>query len=201
MEGPGYVVGVSRRAALILLLSLAAASCGVPSRVDLGKTPSGPASRTFSSHGISFQYPGNWVAFDSPSPDPQQDATQRSQDVVGLDDLNIVSVTELSVPQADQGLSAWSNEMITRFADAFVESGIDVKSGPQRIRLAGAKGLRWNISQPSGVGYVLDTTLVVMFRRDSEYFIRCQHTRERAPEMNRGCDQVLASFRFGGTEP
>ena len=186
---------------LIVILSVAAASCGVRSRVDLAHSPSAPSSRTFSGHGIFFQYPGNWVAFDSPSPDPQQGTNQRSQDVVGLDDLNIVSVTELSVPQAEQGTSAWSDEMVSRFADAFVESGIDVKSGPQRVRLGGAKGLRWNISQPSGVGYVLDTTLVVMFRGETEYFIRCQHTSERAPEMNRGCDQVLTSFRFGGTEP
>lgn len=188
---------MSRRCVLFLLLCTAAASCGVPSRVDVVQTPSSPATRTFRSHGVSFHYPGNWVAFDAQAADPQQAPTQKSQDIVGLDDLNIVSITAQLAPQSNHGFSVWDRRIVTQFSDAFLQNGIEVRSGPDRILLGGEKGLRWKIRQPSGIGYVLDSTLVVMFRRGIEYYLRCQHTAARAPEMDRGCDQVLSSFKLG----
>lgn len=184
---------------MFVILSAAAASCGVQSRVEVGQTASNPGTRTFHAHGISFEYPGNWVTFETQTPDPQQAASQKSQDVVGLDDLNIVSITALLVPRSDQGFSAWNQQVMSQFNDAFAQSGIQVKSGPDKILLGGEKSLRWKVRQPSGIGYVLDTTLVVMFRGDTEYYVRCQHTAARAPEMDRGCDQVLSSFKLGKT--
>lgn len=187
---------MSRRWVLFLLLCTAAASCGVPSKVGAAQTPSSPVTRTFHSHGVSFQYPGNWVAFDAQASDPQQ-ATQKSQDIVGLDDLNIVSITAQLAPQSAQGFSVWDKRIASQFSDAFLQNGIEVRSGPDKILVGGEKGLRWKIRQPSGIGYVLDTTLVVMLRGDTEYYVRCQHTAARAPEMDRGCDQVLTSFKLG----
>ncbi len=182
---------------LFLLLCTAAASCGASSKVDVFQTPSSPATRTFHSHGVSFQYPGNWVAFDAQVSDPQQAPMQQSQDIVGLDDLNIVSITAQLASQSDHGLSVWDKRIVSQFSDAFLQNGIEVRSGPEKILLGGEKSLRWKIRQPSGIGYVLDTTLVVMFRGDTEYYVRCQHTAARAPEMDRGCDQVLTSFKLG----
>lgn len=186
-----------RRWVLFLLLCTGAASCGGPSKVDAVQTPSDPTTRSFHSHGVSFQYPGNWVAFDAQAADPQQAPTQKSQDIVGLDDLNIVSITAQLAPQSDHGFSAWDKRIVSQFSDAFLENGIEVRSGPDKILLGGEKGLRWKIRQPSGIGYVLDTTLVVMFRGDIEYYVRCQHTAAGAPEIDRGCDQVLSSFKLG----
>ena|SRR2546422_5129076 len=196
-RGAGYRVWMSRRWVLLLLLFTAAASCGVPSKVDVVQTPSNPTTRTFRSHGISFQYPGNWVAFDAQASDPQQAPPQKSQDILGLDDLNIVSITSQLAPQSDHGLSVWDKRIVSQFSGAFLQSGIEVRSGPDKILLGGVKSLRWKIRQPSGVGYVLDTTLVLMFRGDTEYYVRCQHTAARAPEMDRGCEQVLSSFKLG----
>jgi hypothetical protein len=187
---------VSRRWALSLVF-VAAASCAVSSRVNLASRTSNPQTKTFQAHGISFDYPGNWVAFDARSPGPDQAATQKSEDVVGLDDLNVVSITALVVPPSQQGSSAWSDEVISGFTQAFAESGIQVKGGPDKILVGGEKGIRWKIRQPSGVGYVLDTTLVVLFRGDTEYYVRCQHTALRASEMDRGCDQVLGTLHLG----
>jgi len=191
---------MSRRWIMALLISGAAASCGVQSKVDVIPAPSNPATRTLEAHGISFQYPGNWVTFDAQTPDPAVGASQKSMDVVGLDDLNVVSVTELLVSPSERGLSAWSKHVSSEFATGFLQSGIVVKTGPDKVMLAGVKGLRWKLSQPSGVGYVLETTLVVMFRRDTEYFVKCQHTAERAPGIDRGCEQVLSSFKLGNGE-
>lgn len=191
---------MSRRWIVALLLSGAAASCGVQSRVDVATVPSNPATRTFDAHGISFQYPGDWVAFDAETPDPALGASQKSKDVIGLDDLNVVSVTELLLGPSERGVSAWNKRIGSEFAAGFLQSGIVVKSGPDKIRLGGEKGLRWEISQPSGIGYVLDTTLVVMFRGDTEYFVRCQHTTEKAPEIDRGCDQILTSFKLANSQ-
>lgn len=182
---------------LFLLLSAVTASCGVQSRIDVLHSPSDPTTKTFHSHGISFQYPGNWIAFDAQAPDPQQGSTQKSQDVVGLDDLNIVSITAQFAPQSDRGFSVWDQRVMSQFSDAFLQNGIEVRSGPEKILLGGEKGLRWKVRQPSGIGYVLETTLVVMFRGDTEYYVRCQHTAARAEEMDRGCDQVLSSFALG----
>jgi len=184
---------------LLLLVSTAVAACSVPSRVDVvpGPSSASPSAKRFHAHGISFRYPGNWIAFDSQAPDPQQGSLQKSQDVVGLDDLNIVSITAQVAPQSDQHLSVWDKQVVSHFSDAFLQNGIEVESGPDKIRVGGLKSLRWTIRQPSGVGYVLDTTLVVSWRGDTEYFLKCQHTAARAPEMNQGCDQVLSSFRFG----
>ena len=142
---------MSRRWVLFLLLSAAAASCGVPSKVDVVQKPSSPATRAFHLHGISFQYPGNWVPFDAQAPDPQQ-ATQKSQDIVGLDDLNIVSITAQVSPQSVHGFSAWDKRIVSQFSDAFLQNGIEVRSGPDKILVGGEKSLRWKIRQPSGVG-------------------------------------------------
>ena len=68
---PGYGVGMSRRWIMALLISGAAGSCGVQSKVDVIPAPSNPATRTLEAHGISFQYPGNW--------DPGPGAWQREK--------------------------------------------------------------------------------------------------------------------------
>jgi len=186
---------VNRRWLLILALA-AAAGCAVPSRVDVPKVPSSTAAKLFDAHGISFQYPGNWVAFDAQQ-GPQQGSPQKSQDVVGLDDLNVLSITAQLTPSPEQHLSAWDGRVVSEFTDAFAQSGIEVRGGPDKILLGGKKGLQWKIRQPSGVGYVLDTTIVVILLGDTEYFVKCQHTTEREPEMDRGCAQAFGSFAFG----
>ena len=72
-----------------------------------------------------------------------------------------------------------------------------VQSAPDEVVLAGQRGLRWRVVMPSGVGYILESTLAVVFNSNTEYFVRCQHTLARRDEIDHGCEEVLVSLRVG----
>jgi hypothetical protein len=180
-------------------LFIAAAGCAAPAvqSVDLA---SPPAPKAFHSHGIWFTYPGDWISFEAEVPDPSQGIAPTSKDILGLDDLNVVSVTSQPAPSFNREASLWDRKVRSRLSKAFVASGIKVTSGPEKVMLAGEKGLRWVIRQPSGVGYVLVSTIVVMISEDTEYDVKCQHTLARALEIDRGCEQLLSTFELRPTE-
>ena len=44
-------------------------------------------------------------------------------------------------------------------------------------------------------GTPLESTLVYVFDGTTEYYFNCQHTRDTAAEIQRGCDQIMRTFK------
>jgi hypothetical protein len=156
-----------------------------------------PASNTLRADGLSFVYPGEWLRFDVQEPASPQPPSGTAQYVVGIDDLNNVTLVSSPVPSAGAGASIWSDQVKSQFAGAFESQGMRVQSGPEEVMVAGERGLRWRVWMPSGMGYILESTLAVVFRGNTEYFVRCQHTLARTEEMDHGCEEVLLSLQLG----
>jgi hypothetical protein len=164
---------------------------------------SDPAVRIYEANGVHFEYPGTWLTFQASdaSASAMPGVTPTGQDqregVVGVDDLNTVSVLSRPTMLPSDDFRIWSGPAKDVVAEAFASGGVRILSGPEEIQAGGERALHYELRTSSGIGYVVDITWILFVRGSSEFIIRCQRTPERAVEIDRGCQQILASLEVG----
>jgi hypothetical protein len=176
--------------------------------VDSSPVQSHPVAQTFDQHGIQFDYPGTWLVFDaraaaSPgAPIGQPPAIQpqkQSEDVVGLDgELNNVSVVYGLSGLSSDDFAPWSEQIKQKLEASVAAQGVRLLAGPTEIRAAGLPALYYKLRVPSGLGYNLDVTWVGFPRGDTQFVVTCRSTSDHAAEIERGCQQILATLQIGG---
>jgi hypothetical protein len=194
------------RLAALLACLIGLGGCAAQT-VLLDKEPdqSHPAVQAFEQHGIRFEYPGTWLTFEVPAASPGapsgEPATvqpqQQSLDVVGLDELNNVSVSYglSGLPTDDFGL--WSDQTKQLLEASVAAHKVTLLAGPDEIQAAGVQALFYRVRVPSGFGYNLDVTWVGFPQGSTQFVVTCQSTPERAVEIERGCQQILATLNVG----
>jgi hypothetical protein len=172
--------------------------------LDNPPTQSNPPVRTFDAHGLRFEYPGTWITFDAPTPapaasgqpppvQPQRQATE----VVGLDELNNVSVA-YGVPLSQAtDFETWSAQIKANLTASVEAHSMVLLAGPDVIRTAGLPALRYDTRVPSGFGYNLVVTWVGFVRGSTQFVVECRSLPERSAEIQRGCQQILATLEIG----
>jgi hypothetical protein len=174
--------------------------------VDNPPVESNPAVRTFDQHGIRFEYPGTWLIFQvqataSPGAPSGQPPTvqpqQQSVDVVGLDQLNNVSVAYGLSGLSSDDFGPWSEQTKQQLAASVAAHRVRLLAGPEEIRAAGFQALSYQVRVPSGFGYNLDVTWVGFPRGSTQFVVTCRTTPAQKVEIERGCQQVLASLQVG----
>lgn len=185
---------------VILLLSaglLASCGGGTPRDIDPGATsPVSPGAQAFHAHGISFAYPGSWNVLPIPTPSGPDPAGALFRDAVGLDELNnvLVNVFGSHVRVTPEYFAAHRTE-VESDTEAFLQAlGVKLEGSPEPISVAGLPGLRWRISIPTTIGYVVEGTASVVFRVTTRYVIDCTHLVDQANAIEQGCEQILQSF-------
>jgi hypothetical protein len=157
--------------------------------------------QTFDQHGIRFDYPGAWAIVQGPAPSPSGgqpaivDPRQQSIDVVGLDDLNNVSVAYGAPDVEANDFVTWSDGIKANLMKAVSTHRQTLLAGPEEIRTAGYPALRFEVRDPSPFGYLVDVTWVGFVRGSTQFVIRCQSLPKDAAEIQRGCQQVLATLQ------
>jgi hypothetical protein len=181
-------------ALLALCLVLAIAAVVVPIAV------SSDEDNTYRAHGVSFEYPAGWqeITGDARSEVEAGDRDELWTAAFGIGEADVVAVTthRLTMRVTADNLDA-ATEGVTSFVRRLSEqTGGTVQDGPVEITIAGMPGLRYRGEWANENGTPLESTLMFAFDGTAEYFIECRRSRERAAEIEQGCDQVLRTFEL-----
>ena len=110
--------------------------------------------------------------------------------------MNLVLVRAYRLPVS---VTAENLDTVTASVQAVVQRLLEqpagtAQAGPDKLSMGGLPGLRFR-----GTGTVdgapIESTLVFAFDHTTEYFLNCQSTQARTVEMQRGCDQIVRSFK------
>ena len=155
---------------------------------------SGEPETTFEGDGYSFNYPSEW--------------RERSF-AVGVEEGAAASLVGFGPGGHDDGLIfgiyhlsfAVTERNIDRFA---AETAEDVKEGfqgrisegPTLATVAGRPAFQLELSSEKPGGPPIQSRMIFVFDGTTEYFFNFQFTRQRAEEMNQGCERVVNIFRI-----
>jgi hypothetical protein len=176
----------------------------------------------FGGHGVSFTYPESWLhspgtfqvqsgtvlwteffgpaqAPTAPPSDPSQPApstpspaTDLQRDVVAVAAYRTtVSITKRNLPRYRRLINLFVSQLTA-------QAHGQVLSGPIRTAMGGLPGYRFQITALLTDGTTVESRLVLVFKKRTEYFLNCQHVQNGpfAQEIESGCDQVMSSFRI-----
>jgi uncharacterized RDD family membrane protein YckC len=155
-------------------------------------------ARTYRRHGVSFAYPAGWDEGTLNVKASSGGGGELWEAVVGTGtgDLDFVAVEafRLSAPITAENLDAVKPEVGGVVQQLFEQADGTVQAGPDEITVGGKPGLR-----ASGTGTIDGTpvgfTVVFVFDGTTQYFFSCEHTAGKADEIERGCQQILRTFR------
>jgi uncharacterized RDD family membrane protein YckC len=170
------------------LLALSACAASVPAN----------AAKTYQGHGVSFQYPAGWQEADKVQVGAAGSGNELWRIVisVGSDKVSIVLVQayRLGRPVTAENLAEAKAEAATGVRQYLEQSGWAMQSGPEELTVGGLPGLRFRATGNSR-GTPIESTLVYAFDGTTEYYLNCQHTKDTAAEIQRGCDQIMRTFK------
>lgn len=150
--------------------------------------------KTYSSGGLTFQYPHGWTTILAPATTPGQTGVT-TRVGVGLDTANVVVVVSTKLAQSISAADTASTEqsVMQALSSSAKQRGATVQ-GPSAATLGGFDGLGLTIvGLPLGAETVA-SRVIVMINGDVEYLLNCQATQANAQEMGTGCAQVIQTF-------
>jgi len=73
-----------------------------------------------------------------------------------------------------------------------------VESGPVRVNIGRLPGYRFQLVATLSDGTVFRGRVVYIFKKQTEYFLNCQHTQEdpNSADIETGCSLIMRSFRL-----
>jgi hypothetical protein len=155
-------------------------------------------SATYSSGGVSFDYPKGWKTVLPPASTPGAAGTT-SRVGVGLDPTNMVVLLTTHLAQATDPNSIEQTEqaVVQALSGNARQKGATVQ-GPGPDRLGSFDGVGLTIAGlPLAGGTVIDSHVIVVVRGGVEYLLNCQSTADHADTIGNGCRQVIDSFSVG----
>jgi hypothetical protein len=176
----------------------------------------------FGGHGVTFSYPQSWLhepgtfqfqagnarwteffapvpAATTPPADPSQPAPPPTLPPTGpQNDLIAVASYRTNVSITKKNLARY-RPLIKLFVQQLTTQAHGrLLSGPARTTMARLPGYRFQITAVLQDGTTVESRLVLVFKKRTEYFLNCQHVQDGplAAEVEAGCDQVMSSFRL-----
>lgn len=181
----------------------------------------------FGGHGVTFSYPlawqhvegqfaiqaGRplWSEFFAPPapapvpPDPNQPPPPAgttpapAPTPAGVYDVVALSAFRLPFAIPKKLLPRYKASIQAAVAQLAQQGGGSLQRPGTRVVLGGMPGYRFEITMAGNAGETLESRIVVVFRKKTEYFFNCQ-TVKGGPletEISTGCDQMTRSFRAG----
>jgi uncharacterized RDD family membrane protein YckC len=161
----------------------------------------GNQATTYQGHGVLFEYPAGWQ---EASKVQQVAASGGGNELwgtavavgTGTHVVNMVTVSAYRVgtPVTAENLGDAKPAVTTVVRQLLKQLGGAVQSGPEELTMGGLPGLRYRGTATIDATPVA-STLVFAFDQTTEYFLNCQATRARAAEIQRGCDQIVRTFK------
>jgi hypothetical protein len=161
----------------------------------------GNAAKTYQGHGVSFEYPAGWQEASKVNVGAGVDPDELWRAGVGVGsgprEVSVVMIQayRLGAPVTAENLAEIKPEAATAVRQLFEQqlSGA-MQAGPEELTVGGLPGLRFR-GTAIAEGTPVENTLVFVFDHTTQYFLNCQHTRDKAAEIQRGCDQILRTFK------
>jgi hypothetical protein len=160
-----------------------------------GKSNSEPRSEAckgcYRGHGVSFKYPPPWQK--------TEDASAPLSDLWNV--LLVLKKPSDFVQVVGEGESEFgfpaSNLAALRayIVDQLKVFGFRVQARSEKLTIDGRPGLRFR-ARLSKKAKPLEETVVITFEGKTLYRFECAH-RERAAEVERGCAQIVRTFKVG----
>jgi uncharacterized RDD family membrane protein YckC len=164
--------------------------------VGTGRVVTGNGAKTYQGHGVSFEYPGGWQ--EASKVHGGGDALWRTAVGVGTDTHEVsgifVEAYRIGAPVTAENLAEAKAELATLVRQLLEQRGGAVQSGPEELMVGGLRGLRFR-GTATAEATPVESTLVYVFDQTTEYALNCQHTRDKAAEIQRGCDQIVRTFK------
>ncbi len=157
----------------------------------------GNAAKTYQGHGVSFEYPAGWQeASNVQVVAGGEDALWRIAVGVGTDEVSSVRVEayRLGAPVTAENLAEVKPEVATAVRQLLEQVSGAMQSGPEELTVGGLPGLRFRGTATIDATPI-ETTVVFVFDHTMDYVLNCQHTQDTAAEIQRGCDQILRTFK------
>ncbi len=157
---------------------------------------SGNATSTYLGHGVSFDYPAGWQEGSKVQTRAAGSGDTLWGTAVAADEVNLVLVRAYRLPVS---VTAENLDAVTAGVQAVVQRLLEQPAGtvqavPEKLSMGGLPGLRFR-GTATVDGAPVASTMVFAFDHTTEYFLNCQSTRARAAEIQRGCDQIVRSFK------
>jgi uncharacterized RDD family membrane protein YckC len=157
----------------------------------------GNAAETYQGHGVSFEYPAGWQ--EASNVNVAAGSTNELWKTVvgvGTDEVSavIVEAYRLGAPVTAENLAEVKPEAATAVRQLLEQLSGAMQSGPEELTVGGLPGLRFR-GTATIKATPIETTVVFVFDHTTQYALTCQHTPDTAAEIQRGCDQVLRTFK------
>ena len=149
-----------------------------------------PGTGTYTGHGVSFHYPAGWYQTTPPGGSRPLLWTTG----VGFDppDSIYINVYRIGTRVTAQNLPVFIPSATQVARSGFRRAGDRLTSGPQTITVGGMPGLRFQGTQTNPIAKV---TLTIVFNGMTRYDFSCVYTPAKARAVQRGCAQVLRTFK------
>jgi hypothetical protein len=100
----------------------------------------------------------------------------------------------LNIPVTAQNLDSVMPELASVVQQLAEKLGGAVRGGPEQLTVAGLPAARFRFTG-TAQGTAIQHTVVFAFDDTTENAISCQHTAEKAEEIERGCEQIMRTFK------
>ncbi len=178
-------------AVVAVLLALSAYYASVTGRVT------GDAAKTYRGHGVLFEYPAGWQEASKVNvAGGSRNELWQFAVGTGTDEVSVVIVEayRLGGPVTAENLDEVKPEAATAVRQLLEQLGGALQSGPEELTVGGLPALRFRGTATIKATPV-ELAVVFVFDHTTQYAINCQHTRDQAAEIQRGCNQILRTFK------
>jgi hypothetical protein len=160
----------------------------------------GGGTKSFSTptYPFSFDYPANWTLTRSAAFNYGSAGSGiRSVSVALNQPFDQVTVSQYKLLKTlPPGVNGNQNE-VDRIVKQLTRQAKGSAGDSKVVKYGGLPGYQYVIEYPAGGGAKLTNKLTFLFQGQNEFQINCQSSPKNTAALNKGCDQILGSLKFG----
>jgi hypothetical protein len=159
----------------------------------------GSDTQTFSGHGVSFDYPGDWQALGPASFQVNSGDVTWSESFGVEAGSNGAIVTEYALQKDVSSVSdaALRTELDNLFKSTVNQAGGTITKPISPTTVNGTPGYQVSFTATAG-GTDLTTDMVLVFQGTQQWNIQCQYTADQQETILPGCQDIWNTFTIGG---
>jgi uncharacterized RDD family membrane protein YckC len=181
-------------AVTLALLAVAGMSVRVTSGGSVHVAPR-QASQDCQAHGISFEHPPGWHQEPVRTRAGGGNLLCQTGLFIGPSDVVLIDAHPLTRPVTARYLATITPLLTRAVRHLFAQIGGVLQAGPRKVTIGGLPGVEFRGTGRSFNGTRIHSTVVFAYHGRTEYFVNCQYTSQHATQVQRGCHQILRTFR------
>lgn len=151
-------------------------------------------TKTYSAHGITFDFPANWKQQKLESKTEKAANAQWDLEGLVLTEDDVISVQAYQLTLAITSVVFDENRQDIVDEVVKTTAGHDMLADPEVMEVAGLPAITYRVAATSARGRDVTSQLYFVFKDDMEYFINCQATDKRRDDVDTACQKVVESL-------